>query len=523
MLGHRGGGRIGNIMLIRRLSIALFALSAAASSSAQPLGTSVPQRAPERYCNPIPLPDYPVGRRARDIVPGEATGDDNLWLLPQKEQYRELADPTALWHEGKWYLYPSCDMAWVSSDEGRTWEHRPLNIRDVGYAPTVVRHAGRFLLLASDSELYASASPLGPFEKLGPLQMPKLPGLPGQTDPMLFSDDDGRLYYYWGCTPRSGIWAVELDAANPVHVIGQPREVIPFQPEVFPWERLGNWNQDPETGWMEGAWMVKHRGRYYLTYSSGGTQYRGYAMGCYRSGSPLGPFTPQKRNPILRTTAGLVTGTAHGSIVAGPRGRLWAFYTVLAGVAHGFERRLGFDVSEVDEQGDLFVPAATSTPQALPAADGKPAEPWLPLNGGELTVGSSNAPNLGGRFAVDDSLLTWWQPAAGDTQPILTTRFSGAALVHAVRIAWRDVGLDTAHGNGPGPFRYRVEAETSPGTWTPIVDRSASTEDFLVDYRECAPTLATRARLVVLGGPRGIAPAVADLTVFGVPQRTASR
>ena len=415
-------------------------------------------------------------------------------------------------------------MAWVSSDEGRTWQHRPLNIRDVGYAPTVVRHGDRFLLLASDSELYASASPLGPFEKLGPLQMPKLPELPGQTDPMLFSDDDGRLYYYWGCTPRSGIWGVELDAANPVRVIGQPREVIPFLPDTYPWERVGNWNQDPNTGWMEGAWMLKHQGRYYLTYSSGGTQYRGYAMGCYRGSSPLGPFTPQKRNPILRTTAGLVTGTAHGSIVAGPRGRLWAFYTLVAGVVHGFERRLGIDVAEIDEQGELYVPAATSMPQALPSppAEGG-ATPWLPLNDGELTVGSSNAPNLGGRFAVDNSLLTWWQPAPDDAAPALTTRFTGKATVHAVRVVWRDVGLDTTRGSVPGPFRYRIEAETSAGVWTPIVDRSASTEDFLVDYRECAPTLATRARLVVLGQPKGIAPAVAELTVFGVPERTTAR
>ncbi len=98
-------------------------------------------------------------------------------------------------------------------------------------------------------------------------------------------------------------------------MIGEPRELIPFAPDTFPWERLGNWNQNPNLGWMEGAWMVKHDGRYYLTYSAGGTQWRTYAMGCYTSNSPLGPFTPQKRNPIFRTTDGLVTGTAHGCIV----------------------------------------------------------------------------------------------------------------------------------------------------------------------------------------------------------------
>lgn len=476
-------------------------------------------QSPARYCNPIPLPDYPVGRSVRDVVRGEPAGPTDLWLIGHKEQFRELADPTALWHDGKWYLYPSCDMAWVSEDEGRTWRHSPLNIREVGYAPTVVFHAGRFLLLASGSDLYAATSPLGPFEKLGPLQMPDVPSMPGQIDPMLFSDDDGRLYYYWGCTPHSGIWGVELDRADPTRVVGGPRELIPFQPDKFGWERLGTWNQNPNLGWMEGAWMLKHAGRYYLTYSAGGTQWRTYAMGCFTSESPLGDFKPQKRNPIFRSTEGLVTGTAHGCIVAGPRDRLWAFYTVFAGIAHGFERRLGMDVAAIDENGELYVPAGTSIPQALPSVDDMAAPAWLPLNDGDLTLGSSDAPNLAGRFAADNSLQTWWQPAAGDAQPVLTTRFSTRAKVRGARVVWRDVGLDTPKGVEPGPFRYRIEAETAPDVWSTIIDRSASEQDLLIDYRECIPTSATRARLVIVGWPKGITPAVTEFTVFGISER----
>jgi xylan 1,4-beta-xylosidase len=477
---------------------------------------------PERYCNPLPLPDYPVGVRARDLVRGEPAEANGLWLLDRKEQFRELADPSALWHEGKWYLYPSVRMAFVSEDEGRTWRSAPLNVPDIGYAPSIVKHGGRFLLIASESDLYSGPTPLGPFEKIGPLQIPKVPGIPGQGDPMLFSDDDGRLFYFWGCTPRSGIWGVELDAANPTRAIGEPREMIPFAPDTYPWERLGNWNQDPNLGWMEGGWMVKHGGRYYLTYSAGGTQWRTYAMGCYVSDSPLGPFTPQKRNPMFRTTDGLITGSAHGCVVAGPRDSLWTFYTVFAGVAHGFERRVGMDIAAIDEHGELYVPAATSMPHALPSAGGEAAPAWLPLNDGDFTIGSSTAPNLPGRFAVDNSMLTWWQPAAEDRQPILTTRFSNRAAIHAVRVIWRDVGLDTPNGVVSGPIRYRIEAETAKDTWTTIIDRNASAEDFLIDYRECEPTSATRARIVIVGAPEGITPAVAEFTVFGITERTRS-
>jgi len=499
----------------RLLPLLLVVLGCALPGSG--LADAIPEKSPARLINPLPLPDYPVGRLVRDLPPGKVNDPAGLWLAERTEQYRELADPTALWFEGKWYLYPSCDMAWVSADEGRTWQHHPLNVRDIGYAPTIVRHRGRFLLMASDSAIYAGPTPLGPFEPLGKLQMPALAGLPSQIDPMLFSDDDGRLFYYWGCTPRSGIWGVELDADNPTRVLGQPKELIPFLPDTYAFERVGSSNQNPTTGWMEGGWMLKQGGRYYLTYSAGGTQYRTYTMGCYTSESPLGPFQPQQRNPIFRTTEGLITGTAHGSIVRGPRDSLWVFYTVFAGTAHGFERRLGLDRAEIDARGELFVPRATSTPQALPGVDA--AEPWPALNESEPTFGSSNAPNSAGRFAADNSLMTWWLPDAADAEPRLTTHFSGRASVRAARVVWHDVGLDTTSGKNPGPFRYRIEAETAPGVWTTLIDRSTSTEDFLVDYRECAPVSASRARLVILGHPPGIQPAVAEFTLFGVPER----
>ncbi len=190
-------------------SIALFTVFASVLVTAAPGQSPAPADAPRTYCNPLPIPDYPVGRLAKDLRAGDKTDGSFLWFLDHVEQYRELADPAAIWHDGQWILYPSVDMAWVSADMGATWRHHPLNVRDVGYAPTVVRQGNRFLLMASESAIYASASPLGPFTELG---RPKLPaGVPGTTDPMLFVDDDGRLFFYWGCTETAGIYGIELD------------------------------------------------------------------------------------------------------------------------------------------------------------------------------------------------------------------------------------------------------------------------------------------------------------------------
>ena len=137
------------------------------------------------------------------------------------------------------------------------------------------------------------------------------------------------------------------------------------------------------------------------------------------------------------------------------------------------------------------------------------------MNGEMRTIGSSNSPNLEGRFAVDNDLKTWWLPAEGDVNPTLTTEFMLPSTVHAARIVWRDVGLDTTRAIFPGPIRYRIEIETGRGQWSTIIDRSQSNEDLLVDYRECQPTVGTRARLVVLEWPKGITPAVTELNLFG--------
>jgi hypothetical protein len=262
--------------------------------------------------------------------------------------------------------------------------------------------------------------------------------------------------------------------------------------------------------------MLKRNGTYYLTYCSAGTEYATYAVACVSGKSPLGPFTPQQNNPILRTTTGLITGTSHGSFVEGPNGSLWSFYTLRASVVHGFERRLGMDPAWIGDDGELHVAPASSLPMKLTETS-KGAEPtnWLPLNGHRQTRATSTAPNLSTRLAVDNELRTWWQPDAGDTAPALTTNFTTDGTVRAVRIAWRDIGLNTQGGVNAGPYRYKVEVQTGRNQWTTVIDRSENTDDLLIDYRECPPTAGNAARLVIVGAPQGITPGVAEFTVFG--------
>ena len=49
-----------------------------------------PEPTPATYCNPISLPNYPLGRKARDVTVGAPVPrDDWLWLVDKQQQFRE--------------------------------------------------------------------------------------------------------------------------------------------------------------------------------------------------------------------------------------------------------------------------------------------------------------------------------------------------------------------------------------------------------------------------------------------------
>ena len=457
------------------------------------------------YCNPLPLPDYPRG----------------VLTYPPKPEasYRETADPSVIYEDGKWYLYSSGHMAYKSEDFIH-WEHCPIDPENIGYAPTVVKHKGQFILMANifasptgDNPIYSAPTPLGPFTHLGALK-DKNGNIFKVTDPMLFSDDDGQLYLYYG-GGADGIYGVKLDPDDPTQIVSDPVNLIRFRPENT-WECLGEWNEDKSNSWLEGGWMYKHNGVYYLTYCAPGTEFASYAMGAYTSDQPLGGFKPQKNNPFAFKNAGLIRGSGHGCVVDGPNGTIWAFYTSICNFLHSFERIIGMDEVVIDENGELSC-KVTEIPQPTPGTHENPG--LIPLTFRRDASATSSAPGREPIYGLDDSVLTWWQPDRNDPAPVYSVNLRVPFTVCASRLLWREVGLDYQKGVLPEPIRYVIQGfRPDTGEWVTLVDESKNTRDMKIDYQTFEPVVIDKARLLLTPHKGEFQPGLISFTLFGAQE-----
>ena len=420
------------------------------------------------FCNPIQLPDLGRGVFCRDMnSPMEK-------FLPRKRlDFREVADPEGIYYEGKWYLFPSVQQAYVSEDMIH-WEFHPIDMEEpLGYAPCIIHFRGRFLLTASpinESVIYHSENPLGPYKRLGNPKFPDGTLLRYLTDPAWFADDDGRIYLFWGCDPygKDGIWGMEMSPEDPCQGISEPVKVIGFNGNNC-WERYGEYNEHHHYGWTEGVSIYKYNGVYLLHYSACGTNLRNYSLGCYRSTiSPLGPYIPPSR-PMLRTPHGIVNGTGHGGMIKGPDGKPWQLYSCLIRRLHNCERRIGIDRVEFDTEGEPFV-NATAVPQSIKNGN----IGLVPVNIGKEVDFSSCRNEHFGSFAVDDCTHTWWDPAIDDAEPFIEVNLRECFELHSARIIWTEPELNYAADKLPEPVKFKIA----------FYDHNHNKLDFEADYSE---------------------------------------
>lgn len=475
------------------------------------------------YCNPLSIPDIPRGKDdwypfeekmfSHEIKPAAVTG----------KEYRSVSDPTVMFYNNKWYLYPSYGMAYVS-DDFVTWKHIRTEPYCPKYSPAITKWNGKFLLTSWMCPLYVSDDPLGPFHELGRFILPDSSEFV-PCDPALFTDTDGRIYLfafdsegeYGTRSYKTKIIGYELDNADPRRVINGPVTVIEMDPGEYYWERQGYNNQNTDFGWIEGPHMIRYHGRYYLIYASPDTRDPSYCMAvCYSDVSPLEGFVRQKRNPLTVSRYGIVSGAGHGCVEKGPGDTLWAFYTVSCPRNHCYERRIGMDRVDVDSNGELYCPyGVTDTPQYAPGEDLAGSAEQVNLTAHIRGVATSETAGRESVYATDCNNISCWVPDAKDAHPSVMFDLDDEFVVCSSRVFWSETNYSPDDNIMSGPVRYIIEGSKDGEDWFTLCDCTDNETDYNIDYRQFEERSCRKVRLTITAAPPDLTTGVTDFSVFG--------
>ncbi len=432
---------------------------------------------------------------------------------------REAADPTMVTFKGEYYLFASKSGGYFHSTDLTHWDlitTKYLPLED--YAPTVVEMKGELYFMASKNDppltIYKTANP-----KSGKWEVANAAFPIGMTDPDLFVDDDGRLYFYYGCSNVNPIYVVELDTKT-LNPIGKPVAVIDSDNKNYGWERSGDYNEVGNNPWIEGAWMTKHDGKYYLQYAGPGTEFKSYGDGVYVADKPLGQFKLAAHNPFSYKPEGFIAGAGHSSTFQDKYGNYWHISTMSISVKHMFERRLGLFPTFFDKDGDMHTYTGFGDfPFKMPTKKiNSPEElfpDWMLLSYNKPVEVSSELTDHPNKFAANEDIRTFWSAKTGDKGEWISMDLQKECTINAVQINYAE-NETKVFGRQPDIYyQYLLEYSTDDKTWKTLADKTQNKTDVPHDYIELAkPIKARYVKLTNYKVPSGTF-AIAGLRVFG--------
>lgn len=236
-----------------------------------------------------------------------------------------FADPTIKKFGDTYYLYATTDGIKLASGEPQVWISKdfvnwynyemdvplPKNLTNC-WAPDVVPgNDGKYYYFQGNCEAgcniygYVSDSPVGPWTSLngGKAVIPVGTGIKDlpALDAQYLVDDDGSIYSYFGTwmTSFKGMGWAKVDPADHYTILSNGSIPITQVPNAF-----------------EAAYPLKHNSKYILMYSSGDCRLSTYTVSYSYGNSPIGPFTPGKNCPILKSNAdNTIDSPGHHSVI----------------------------------------------------------------------------------------------------------------------------------------------------------------------------------------------------------------
>ncbi len=519
------------------------------------------------YCNPVNIEyRYQFLRKSTD------TDAENIYRV-----YREAADPSLILFKGWYYLFPSMSAGFFTSSDLHKWEfHEFLQDMPVcDYAPDV-RVLGEYLYFSAsrrgvNCDFYRTKDPLHePFERIE--------GTFDFWDPHLFQDDDGRVYFYWGCSNTEPVYGVELDP-DTMQKKQEPVPLISEQETEHGYERNGEDHVAPKTEdeiwaqvdfmmqgmgdareadgipretlrnilyhsmgnkpYIEGAWMTKYHGKYYLQYAATGTEYNVYNDSVYVGDSPLGPFEAAKNNPYSYKPGGFITGAGHGSTVEDKDGGYWHVSTMRISQNADMERRIGLWKAGFDQDGELYCDQRYGDWPAAMESEVFEKPQWMLLSYKKPVKVSSGT---GADQMTDEDIRTWWKAENNAPGQWAEIDLGKNYDVRAVQVNFADDQLkreapadmrlkeefhETRGIDKKQATRWKLEGSADGEDYFDICDKWNVDTDYSHDFIVAENGIRVRfLRLTIREVPYGVPPCVSGIRVFGkgsgeLPEKTA--
>ncbi len=491
-------------MTFKHLTCAAIVLTAELS-----LAFHAPAQTQKTYCNPVnidygytPIPNYSEAGR-----------------------HRATADPVIVNYKNDYYLFSTNQWGYWWSSNMLDWKYiskrflRPWNkVYDELCAPAIGIIGDTMLVMGStystNFSIWMSTDPKNNDWK------PLVDSFSiGGWDPAFFTDDDGRLYMYNGSSNRYPIYGIELNRKT-MQPSGTRKELFLLDGWRYGWQRFGEYMDNTFLdAFLEGAWMTKHGGKYYLQYAAPGTELSGYADGVTVGERPLGPFTPQPL-PFSFKPGGFARGAGHGATFTDNWNNYWHVSTIVIGVKNNFERRIGIWPAGFDKDGVLYCNQAFGDyPTYLPSGPEDHLKSrftgWMLLNYNKPVTVSSTLGNYNADNAVDESIKTYWSAASADNGEWIQSDLGEICTVRSIQVNYADQDAEFL-GKSIGVYhQYQIFESMDGKKWNLLVDKSKNRTDVPHDYVELQSPVKTRfIRLVNIHMPTGKF-AVSGLRVFG--------
>lgn len=306
-------------------------------------------------------------------ISGAKTEIDDLSIpMYQNPVLNGYADPDILYYEGTYYLYatsPNQEIGYraYTSKDLVNWTDSGMVMGEAwgfkkGYwAPDIKYKDKKFYMLVTAEEhigIAVADSPLGPFITEKTFLHDK------SIDGHIFIDDDGKVYIYyvsWREGKEYALYAMQMEKDCVTPVLSTETLVIKASDH---WEKQ-------KAPVAEAPYILKHKEKYYLTYSGSHFESIAYAIGYAIADHPLGPFKKYEGNPILSYNY-MAHGPGHHCFTKSPDGKeMFIVYHTHHNVTEVQPRNLNIDrvrfVSEEGKDDRLVIYGPTVTKQPYPS------------------------------------------------------------------------------------------------------------------------------------------------------------